>query len=106
MASGCGCTVYFADAAITRGRRDVFRRPTRSDSLAQELGNQGAGVIVSQVVPFPGDRSLPVVMSYQTALSAVDSKAKPGFVSLEGYLAGQLVVETLKRIPGYTRSIP
>jgi branched-chain amino acid transport system substrate-binding protein len=57
-------------------------------------------VIVSQVVPFPGDRSLPVVMSYQTALSAVDSKAKPGFVSLEGYLAGQLVVETLKRIPG------
>jgi ABC-type branched-subunit amino acid transport system substrate-binding protein len=71
-----------------------------SDSLAQELGNQGAGVIVSQVVPFPGDRSLPVVMSYQTALSAVDSKAKPGFVSLEGYLVGQLVVEALKRIPG------
>ncbi|MGB6588539.1 MAG: ABC transporter substrate-binding protein, partial [Pseudolabrys sp.] len=31
-----------------------------SDSLAQELGNQGAGVIVSQVVPFPGDNSLPV----------------------------------------------
>jgi ABC-type branched-subunit amino acid transport system substrate-binding protein len=71
-----------------------------SDSLAQELGNQGAGVIVSQVVPFPGDRSLPVVMSYQTALSAIDSKAKPGFVSLEGYLVGQLVVEALKRIPG------
>ena len=74
-----------------------------SDSLAQELGNQGAGVIVSQVVPFPGDRSLPVVMSYQTALSAVDSKAKPGFVSLEGYLVGQLVVEALKRIPGEPR---
>ena len=71
-----------------------------SDSLAQELGNQGAGVIVSQVVPFPGDRSLPLVMSYQTALSAVDAKAKPGFVSLEGYLVGQLVVEALKRIPG------
>ena len=32
-----------------------------SDSLAQELGNQGAGVIVSQVVPFPGDKALPVV---------------------------------------------
>ena len=100
LASGCGCSVYFADAAITRCRRDVFLRPARSDSLAQELGNQGAGVIVSQVVPFPGDRSLPVVMSYQTALSAVNSKAKPGFVSLEGYLVGQLVVETLKRIPG------
>jgi len=71
-----------------------------SDSLAQELGNQGGGVIVSQVVPFPGDKSLPVVMSYQAALAAVNQNAKPGFVSLEGYLVGQLVVEALKRIPG------
>src|SRR6201996_1657432 len=31
-----------------------------SDSLAQELGHDGAGVIVSQVVPFPADPSLPV----------------------------------------------
>jgi ABC-type branched-subunit amino acid transport system substrate-binding protein len=71
-----------------------------SDSLAHELGNQGAGVIVSQVVPFPGDRSLPVVTSYQAALTAINPNSKPGFVSLEGYLVGQLVVETLKRIPG------
>jgi branched-chain amino acid transport system substrate-binding protein len=71
-----------------------------SDSLAQELGNQGAGVIVSQVVPFPGDRSLPVVTSYLAALAAVNPNSKPGFVSLEGYLVGQLVVEALKRVPG------
>lgn len=71
-----------------------------SDSLAQELGNQGAGVIVSQVVPFPGDKSLPVVAAYQNALLAVNAKAKPGFVSLEGYLVGQLVVQALKRVPG------
>jgi len=71
-----------------------------SDSLAQELGNQGAGVIVSQVVPFPGDKSLPVVTSYQAALAAVNPNSKPGFVSIEGYLVGQLVVEALKRIQG------
>lgn len=71
-----------------------------SDSLAEELGNQGAGVIVSQVVPFPRDKSLPVVASYQTAIAAVNPKSKPGFVSLEGYLVGRLVVEALKRIPG------
>jgi branched-chain amino acid transport system substrate-binding protein len=71
-----------------------------SDSLAEELGNQGAGVIVSQVVPFPGDKSLPVVVSYQAAIAAVNPKSKPGFVSLEGYLVGRLVVEALKRIPG------
>jgi len=71
-----------------------------SDALAKELGGEGAGVIVSQVVPFPRDPSLPVVASYQAALSALDSKAKPNFVSLEGYLVGRLVVETLKRLPG------
>jgi branched-chain amino acid transport system substrate-binding protein len=70
-----------------------------SDSLAEELGNQGAGVIVSQVVPFPRDRSLPLIASYQSAITAVNAKAKPGFVSLEGYLVGRLVVEALKRMP-------
>lgn len=71
-----------------------------SDSLAQELGSEGVGVVVSQVVPFPGDKSLPVVASYQSALAAVNEKSKPGFVSLEGYLAGRLVVEAIRRIPG------
>jgi ABC-type branched-subunit amino acid transport system substrate-binding protein len=71
-----------------------------SNSLAQELGKDGAGVIVSQVVPFPADASLPVVAAYQKALVAEDGNAKPGFVSLEGYLAGRLVVEALKRAGG------
>ena len=71
-----------------------------SDSLAEELGNEGAGVIVSQVVPFPWDKSLPVAVSYRAAIAAVNPNAKPGFVSLEGYLVGRLVVEALKRIPG------
>ncbi len=71
-----------------------------SDSLAAELANQGAGVIVSQVVPFPWDTSLPVVASYQNAIAAADPNAKPGFVSLEGYLVGRLVVEALERING------
>jgi branched-chain amino acid transport system substrate-binding protein len=71
-----------------------------SDSLAKELGSQGAGVIVSQVVPFPGDTSVAVVGSYQSAIAAADPTAKPGFVSLEGYLVGRLVVDALKRIEG------
>ncbi len=71
-----------------------------SDALAQEMGDKGAGVIISQVVPFPWDKSLPVVASYQAAIAAVDAGANPGFVSLEGYLVGRVVVEALKRIPG------
>ena len=71
-----------------------------SDSLAEELGSHGAGVIISQVVPFPWDTSLPIVASYTTAIKAVNPNARPGFVSLEGYLVGRFLVEALKRIPG------
>jgi branched-chain amino acid transport system substrate-binding protein len=69
-----------------------------SDSLAKELGKDGAGVIVSQVVPSPWDSSLPVVAAYQHEIGSLDTKAKPGFVSLEGYLVGRLVIDALKRI--------
>ena len=66
-----------------------------SNALLNELGRQGDGVVVTQVVPFPLDTGVPAVARYQAALRAVDSSAQPGFVSLEGYLAGRLVVETL-----------
>jgi len=67
-----------------------------SKALAAELGDAGEGVIISQVVPFPWDSSLPVVAQYQAALTAVDSTAEPGFVSLEGYLVGRLAIEALE----------
>ena len=57
-------------------------------------------MIVTQVVPFPGDASLPVVAKYQAALKTVEGGGDPGFVSLEGYLVGRLVVAALGRIAG------
>ena len=68
-----------------------------TSALAEELGRAGRGVYITQVVPFPGDGSVPVVSSYQRALSATAPDAEPGFVSLEGYLAGRLVAEGLRR---------
>lgn len=75
-----------------------------SKALAKELGDKGAGVIVSQVVPFPWDESIPLVKSYQSALKAHDAKAEPGFVSLEGYMVGKLVIMALNEMgPDVTR---
>lgn len=68
-----------------------------SNALLAALGAEGNGVVVTQVVPFPRDASVPVVARYQAALRAVDPSAEPGFVSLEGYLAGRLAVEGLER---------
>ena len=68
-----------------------------SNALAQELGAKGVGVLVTQVVPFPEDDSLPVVAAYQRALAAYAPDATPGFVSLEGYLAGRLAIAGLEK---------
>ncbi len=68
-----------------------------SNALAGKLGPQGEGVYVTQVVPFPSDRSVPVVSRYIDALAAYEPEAAPGFVSLEGYLAGRLVIASLEK---------
>ncbi len=67
-----------------------------SEALARTLGQDGEGVYVTQVVPFPEDASLPVVAEYQAALRRINSSATPSFVSLEGYLAGRLAAEGLR----------
>ncbi|MYA07936.1 MAG: ABC transporter substrate-binding protein [Holophagales bacterium] len=68
-----------------------------SNALAEELGPRGAGVYVTQVVPFPSARNSRVATAYRRALRAHTPGAEPGFVSFEGYLAGRLVIEALER---------
>ena len=67
-----------------------------SNALADQLGNDGVGVYVTQVVPFPWGGALPVVGIYNRALSGYKQYAEPGFVSFEGYLAGRLAIYGLE----------
>jgi branched-chain amino acid transport system substrate-binding protein len=71
-----------------------------SDALAKELGSAGAGVVVTQVVPYPRDPSVGIVGKYQAAMKATNPSAEPGFVSLEGYMAGRLAIMAIGRIGG------
>jgi branched-chain amino acid transport system substrate-binding protein len=76
-----------------------------ANALAKELGPEGNGVIVSQVVPFPWDTSTRLVADYQAAERALDPAMKPEFVSLEGYLSGRLVGAALQQTgPNPTRT--
>ena len=68
-----------------------------SNALAQALGPAGAGVFVTQVVPFPGGSQPAVVAEYARALALHAPEAAPGFVSLEGYLAGRMAATGLQR---------
>ena len=71
-----------------------------SNALAKELGPDGKGVVVTQVVPFPEDTSIPLVARYQKALKAANASAEFGFVSLEGYMVGELIIQALQKLQG------
>ena len=75
-----------------------------SKALAAELGPAGRGVVVTQVVPFYEDTTLPLVRDYQAALLESNPDAGAGFVSLEGYLVGRLMLISLEKMgPDVTR---
>jgi len=67
--------------------------------LAAALGEKGDGVIVTQVVPHV-DSDVPLVREYRKALTAWKATALPTFGSLEGYVAGRILVRALSGIGG------
>lgn len=95
-------SAYKSCAAFIREMKKQGQNPTfwnvsfvGSKALAQELGPEGRGVEISQVVPFPWDVSVPVVREYRKLLE--EAKAEPGFGTLEGFIAAKVMVEGLKR---------
>ena len=71
-----------------------------SDAFADELGSDGAGVVVTQVVPFPSDVTIPLVARYHSAIKDGNFNARPGFISLEGYVVGRAIISLLGKVDG------
>ncbi len=70
-----------------------------AEPLAEKLGGDGNGVIVTQVVPhFEAD--LPIVNRYRKAIHLWDPSATPTFGSLEGYIAATIFFQALEDIEG------
>ena len=67
-----------------------------SKALADALGKEGVGVAISQVVPFPWGRSVPVVKEYQE-LAKKAGYPDYNFSAMEGFLTAKVTVEALKR---------
>lgn len=67
-----------------------------SKALADELGDAGSGVTISQVVPFPYTPSSGIVREYQKQMTEAGQKDFD-FSSLEGFLAARVLVEGLRR---------
>ncbi len=67
-----------------------------SKALADALKDEGYGVAISQVVPFPWSPSVPIVKEYQEIMSK-SGNSDFNFSSLEGFIVAKVMVEGLKR---------
>lgn len=67
-----------------------------SKALADELGDAGTGVVISQVVPFPYTPSTALVREYQQRMAEAGEK-ELDFSSLEGYLTAKVFTEGVRR---------
>ena len=71
-----------------------------TESLMKALGAYGENVIVSQVVPFPWDNSVPLVQGYRAAMQKYQHDFPLNFTTLEGYIAGRLFAAIALTVPG------
>ena len=75
-----------------------------ANSLAEALGKAGAGVAITQVVPPPTRRSVPVVQEYQMAIEKLLGNKDFSSTSLESFIAAKVTVEAIRRAgPRLTR---
>lgn len=91
----CG---QFIKEAKSAGYNPVFCNISfvGSEMLADLLGEDGGGVIISQVVPSPTESSLPAVAQYHELLAKSYPGDEPNFVSFEGFINAKVLVEGLK----------
>ena len=75
-----------------------------TQALADELGKDGAGVVVSQVMPTPYTQSRPITREFLDAIKQGGNKVQANFSSMEGYVAAKVFAEGLRNAgPRITR---
>lgn len=97
-------SVYKSSAAFIRTARSAGYRGALyntsfvgTQALADELGKEAAGVVISQVVPSPFDTSRAVAREFAAHVKQAGGDARVNYSSMEGYLAAKLFTEGLRR---------
>lgn len=70
-----------------------------ASSLAESLGAEGDGVIVTQVVP-PFDSDLPIARGFRKAMVQIGAEQMISSNSFEGYVAARILLRALSQIDG------
>ena len=94
---------YAASAAFVRAARQAgyggqFYNVSfvGTSALAQALGKDAEGVVVTQVVPSPFKTSHPLAREFHAALQKSGASLQPNYSSMEGFLAARVVGDALK----------
>ncbi|MCM2346762.1 ABC transporter substrate-binding protein [Acidovorax soli] len=97
--SAYGASAAFVRAARKAGFGGTFYNVSfvGTQALADELGKDGAGVVVSQVVPSPYQPSRPITREFLDTIKKGGNKVQANYSSLEGYLAARIFTEGLRQ---------
>jgi len=68
-----------------------------TQALADELGKDGRGILVSQVMPFPFSTTTAISREYLEAVRKSGVDTVPNYSSMEGYMAAKVLAEGFKR---------
>ena len=94
-----GASAAFVRAARKAGFGGTFYNVSfvGTQALADELGKDGAGVVVSQVVPSPYQPSRQITREFLDAIKKGGDKVQPNYSSMEGFLAARIFTEGLRQ---------
>jgi hypothetical protein len=71
-----------------------------AEALRNDLGENGDDCIISQVVKYPWDQNIPLLVEYTEAMNRHQPQANIGFVSLEGYMVGKFFCMVVEKVDG------
>jgi len=71
-----------------------------TQALADELGKEAAGVMVTQVMPSPYNPANAITREFTEAVRKSGGGVSANFSSMEGYLAAKVLTEGLRKAPG------
>lgn len=66
-------------------------------TLQAELGQEAAGIAISQVVPYPWSGATPLVREFQSVPAEMLPKVGITYTTFEGFIAAKIMVEALRR---------
>lgn len=97
-------TAYKSSAAFIREARKAGYGGTfynvsfvGTQALADELGRDARGIMISQVMPTPFSTTAALSREYLEAVSKAGGDANANYSSMEGYVAAKVFAEGLKR---------